>query len=260
MKLLERWPLISAVLISFLIVNVITIFVETSTNFYFDSKAPDFSSINNIPERKQAFFSYVELQLQEVNQPIREAREKLIVIKEKSSLRYADKRFINWLAEKYRITSEKNTYNKEQQMLDELLLRIDKIPSALVLAQAASESAWGTSRFARKANNYFGIWCFKRGCGLVPDQRGKQQLHEVRCFKTVKQSIAYYVKLLNSSDSYTELRKIRATLKQNNKKLSAEALLPGLAKYSERGDDYLNEISSIIRYNKLEEKYPSHAE
>ncbi len=260
MKLLERWPLISAVLISLLIVNFVTIFVETGTNFYSSSKTPDFSSINNISERKQAFFSYVELQLQEVNQPIAETREKLIAIKEKSSLRHADKRFINRLAEKYRITSEQITNSNEQQILDELLLRVDKIPSALVLAQAASESAWGTSRFARKANNYFGIWCFKRGCGLVPNQRGQQQSHEVRYFKTVKQSIAYYVKLLNSSNSYTELRKIRATLKQNNKTLSAEALLPGLAKYSERGNDYLNEISSIIRFNKLEEKYPSHAE
>lgn len=260
MKLLERWPLFTAVLISFLIVNVVTIFIETGSNSNSGSKTPDFSSINNVQEKKQAFFSYVDLQLQAINQPIGEIREKLIAIKEKSSLRYADKRFINRLAEKYRIPSDQNVYGNEMQRLDELLLRVDKIPSALVLAQAASESAWGTSRFARKANNYFGIWCFTRGCGLVPNQRGQQQSHEVRRFKTVKQSVAYYVKLLNSSDSYTELRKIRATLKQNDKTLSAEALLPGLAKYSERGDDYLNEISSIIRFNKLEEKYPSQAE
>ena len=260
MKLLERWPLITAVLISLLIINFITTFVQSGTNSYLGSKTPDFSSINNIPERKQAFFSYVDEQLGAVNHSIVEIRSKLITLQIKEQLTYSDKRFINKMAEKYRISSEENSFSNEQQKLSELLLRVDQIPPALVLAQAASESAWGTSRFARKANNYFGIWCFTKGCGLVPNQRGQQQVHEVKYFKTVKQSIAYYVKLLNSSDSYKKLRTIRATLKQSDKILSAEALLPGLEKYSERGDDYLNEISSIIRFNKLEEKYPSHAE
>ncbi len=36
----------------------------------------------------------------------------------------------------------------DEIMLAELLKRVDVIPEALVLMQAANESAWGTSRFA----------------------------------------------------------------------------------------------------------------
>ena len=42
---------------------------------------------------------------------------------------------------------------------DSLLLRVDIIPIKLVMAQAIIESGWGSSRFARDGNNYFGIHC-----------------------------------------------------------------------------------------------------
>ena len=37
--------------------------------------------------------------------------------------------------------------------------------------QAANESAWGTSRFARIGLNFFGQWCYSKGCGMVPKRR-----------------------------------------------------------------------------------------
>lgn len=255
MKHLERWPFFSALVITLLILTFTISVLKPSIEI----KTPDFASIENVSDRKQLFFSFVDNHLQEVNQSIVEIRNKLLALDEKEQLRYAEKMFIDQLARNYHIITEQKPIKSEQQIIEELLLMVDQIPPALVLAQAASESAWGTSRFAKKANNYFGIWCFTRGCGLVPNQRNQEQVHEVKSFTSVKQSIRYYVKLLNSSDSYQQLRQIRATLKQNNS-LSAQALLPGLSKYSERGEDYIKDISAIIRFNKLDEKYPLAAE
>ncbi|HKJ91279.1 MAG TPA: glucosaminidase domain-containing protein, partial [Oceanipulchritudo sp.] len=48
-------------------------------------------------------------------------------------------------------------------ILDDLRRRVDVIPPSLALAQAALESGWGTSRFAREGNNLFGIWCYTPG-------------------------------------------------------------------------------------------------
>ena len=79
------------------------------------------------------------------------------------------------LAKKYRI--EKLTSKED------LLLVIDILPPSLMLAQAANESNWGRSRFAEDFNNYFGIWCFKKGCGVVPNKRDKNASHEVASFK-----------------------------------------------------------------------------
>ncbi|MDE4961402.1 glucosaminidase domain-containing protein, partial [Francisella tularensis] len=44
--------------------------------------------------------------------------------------------------------------------LDYLKIKAGMIPTSFVLAQAALESGWGTSRFAKDYNNYFGLHCF----------------------------------------------------------------------------------------------------
>ncbi|WP_352256125.1 glucosaminidase domain-containing protein, partial [Pseudoalteromonas sp. 19-MNA-CIBAN-0066] len=48
-------------------------------------------------------------------------------------------------------------------ILTQALRRVDIIPKELALMQAANESAWGTSRFARIGLNFFGQWCYTKG-------------------------------------------------------------------------------------------------
>ena len=50
----------------------------------------------------------------------------------------------------------------------------------ILLAQAALESGWGTSRLAREANNHFGIKCHKdwTGDGIYADDDEKNE-----CFR-----------------------------------------------------------------------------
>ena len=62
------------------------------------------------------------------------------------------------LIEEYRIDPEEDLV----AMIARLMRRVDIIPIELVLMQAANESAWGTSRFAQKGYNFFGLWCFKK--------------------------------------------------------------------------------------------------
>jgi len=72
------------------------------------------------------------------------------------------------IAKKYRI---KSLYYKE-----EYLKRVDTIPVSMVLAQAAIESNWGKSRFAREANNLFGEWTWGKK-GIIPKkQTGRKTL------------------------------------------------------------------------------------
>ncbi|MCH2098860.1 MAG: glucosaminidase domain-containing protein, partial [Pseudomonadales bacterium] len=137
------------------------------------------------------------------------------------------------------------------ERLDELLACVDVIPPSLVLAQAATESAWGTSRFARKANNLFGEWCFTAGCGLVPNHRSQGATHEVERFATVSASIDSYFHNLNSHPAYAELRAIRARAREAAATISGADLAAGLMLYSERGEDYVDELRQIIRVNDL---------
>lgn len=135
--------------------------------------------------------------------------------------------------------------------VEKLLRSVDYVPPSLVLAQAANESAWGTSRFAKQANNFFGQWCFKKGCGIVPARRDVGSKHEVRKFASVQSSVRAYVKNINTGRAYSSLRGIRAKLRSKNAMLAGRDLAAGLVKYSARGEAYVKEIRSMIRTNKL---------
>jgi len=137
------------------------------------------------------------------------------------------------------------------ETIAELLLYVDIIPESLVFAQAANESAWGTSRFAVEGNNYFGQWCFRQGCGLVPEKRDDEAEHEVRRFKNAKESVFAYIDNLNINAAYADLRERRAELRRNDVEITGLSLASGLHSYSQRGQDYIDEIESLINYNEL---------
>lgn len=129
------------------------------------------------------------------------------------------------------------------------------LPEALVLTQAANESAWGTSRFATEANNYFGHWCYSKGCGLVPLQRNEGSTHEVAKFSSSQESVHRYFMNLNRNKAYQDLRGIRTELANKGEDLltfdAATKLTEGLLKYSERGADYVTDLQAMIRHNKV---------
>ena len=127
---------------------------------------------------------------------------------------------------------------------------VDIIPLEMALVQAANESAWGQSRFARDANNYFGQWCYDKGCGLVPLKRASGATHEVRSFATPNLSVRAYMKNINASRAYAEFRDMRRDLRDQHRTLDAELLAMGLKSYSERGMAYVKVIQTMIRSNR----------
>ena len=62
--------------------------------------------------------------------------------------------------------------------LNELLIRMDVIPTSIALAQAAKESGWGTSRFALEGNAIFGQWTWS-GQGIAPLDRDSNKKHKI---------------------------------------------------------------------------------
>ncbi len=213
---------------------------------------PDFDSYVDVKQKKRAFFSYLYPMVVHSNQKILQLRKQIQALSKQKLLTDEDTTFIEQLAEKYKVSTEQPL----TKQLQKLLVKVDILPPSLVLAQAANESSWGTSRFATQANNFFGQWCFRRGCGLVPESRDDEAIHEVAKFKTVFHSVQSYMLNLNRHPAYKELRMIRHQLKKQQQPLIGSALAQGLESYSERGEDYVAEINQMIRYNKLERLYP----
>lgn len=215
------------------------------------SSLPNFSQFKNVKEKKQRFFDYLSPLIAVENAhllSIRQVLETLILKRENTNLNKAERSWLKKLAVHYKENPEK----ADVQLLQQLLIKVDIIPSSLVLAQAAIESGWGTSRFAKVGNNLFGQWCFKKGCGIVPSQRAQKKVHEVAKFANVASSIRAYMKNLNSFPSYGIFRELRAKHRYDGDiPLSGLKLASGLLKYSEQGADYIVKVRSVISSNKL---------
>ena len=160
---------------------------------------------------------------------------------------------VDWLrhlSEEYRLEATlASLENYPVDHLDRLLARVDVVPAALALAQAAIESGWGRSRFARLGNNIYGEWCFTPGCGIVPRDRNPGAVHEIADFETPAGSIRSYLRNLNTHPAYADWRALRRQQRDASAPLDAAELAAGLTNYSELREEYVERVRAVIRQN-----------
>ena len=197
---------------------------------------PSFDSIESTVVRKEVFFNYLLPVIHKKNAEI-------LALRNAISNNELNDNQLNDLAKKYRV---------EIPSKEELLKVIDILPPSLVLAQAANESDWGRSRFAKDFNNYFGIWCFYKGCGVIPKDRDEDATHEVASFKSLEDCIDYYVLNINRSYAYEDLRLMRKNQRENLQPITGALLAEGLGNYAFPGDEYIESIQTLINFNQLE--------
>ncbi len=128
--------------------------------------------------------------------------------------------------------------------------KIDTIPKSMGIAQAMVESATGTSRFTREANNLFGEWTFG-GRGLVPKQRPKGKTHKVRIFDSLQESVESYLLNLNRNKAYEDFRTLRLQHRKNNKKFSGLNAISTMKNYAAIKEKYVKMLRSVIIKNDL---------
>ena len=208
---------------------------------------PDFSSYSDTTEKKAAFFSFLYPRIVLANSRILIERGYLQSLSDKDELSKSELTWLKNQAERLRVDEEPGSTD----MFRRLENRLDVIPPSLIMAQAANESAWGTSRFARRGNNLFGQWCFSKGCGIVPQSRVEGASHEVADFESPYLSVRSYIQNLNRHPAYQTLRDVRLRARSSGDDASGSSLAAGLLDYSERGEEYVKEIRSMIRYNNL---------
>ena len=117
----------------------------------------DLNQIRDLQKKKKVFFLSILPITLLANQKIQLQREELKDIFKKiglgETLSPVESDFLDATLKTYKLSGDPVN---DVKLRRELLKRVDIVPPALVLAQAASESAYGTSRFSRLANNLFG--------------------------------------------------------------------------------------------------------
>jgi Bax protein len=206
----------------------------------------DMSALTQAAERKGVFLHFMLPYVLEANHRVAAQRAHLIILDAKlksgTPLAGAD---IEWLA---KLGKE---YGVQSDNLRELLRRVDVTPPSLALAQAAIESGWGTSRFAQEGNAPFGQWTTAKFEGLVPQGREAGKTHKVRAYKTINDSVASYLRNLNTHRAYRKFRDVRASFRSKGTPINSLALAKALKSYSETGDHYVGLLHRVIRGNDL---------
>ncbi len=130
-----------------------------------------------------------------------------------------------------------------------LLRRLKTHPTSIVVAQAALETGWGSSRFYREANNIFGVWSFNKNeprLAAGVKRNGKHTIY-VKKFKTLDQSIEAYYRMMATNRHYKKLRSIR--LHTDN----PFEIIPFLDHYSELRHQYVKRLYYVMKANKFYE-------
>jgi len=218
----------------------------------------DLAQVTSIPERKQRFLDALVPLVDEENRRVAEERrwiESRRATLATGHLFVRERCTLSRLAREYRLPPHlrpPTTGPVPAATVAELLLRVDTLPSSLVLAQAAMESGWGTSRFVHEGNNLFGQWVTGDTPGLAPRDAAPTADYRLATYDSAAHSVRSYLRNINTHRAYRSLRRLRARLRAEGRPADGATLAAGLRSYSQRGEAYVTEIRRIIRHNRLE--------
>lgn len=196
-------------------------------------------------DKASVFISLVLPNVLRVNEEIRATRRRMLALLDKKDnfkrLTRKEQWWLNKLAWQYGCSPED---------VSELRLRVDTVPVALALAQAITESAWGTSRFAQAGNALYGQHLSSQSNGnYILSRHGNVKM---AAFDSIYDATRSYINNLNRVRAYTDLRRQRAALKEQGLRVTGHELAGGLGRYSEIGVEYVSDLRYIITRYELE--------
>lgn len=221
---------------------------ETIPRIYLKQFPNDWPADLLVDERKRLFVAALLPLVLAENERLSAERAKLIPILKRmeggKTPSRAERKFVEALAAEYGL---------DEVNAGLLRRRVVPIPVSLALAQGAIESGWGTSRFAMEGQALFGQWVWDDDAGLVPDARAEGASHAVRSFTDLAESVRSYARNLNTHGAYRNFRGRRASLMESRggdgTAVSGTQLAATLVRYSERREEYVAELRTVIRVN-----------
>lgn len=196
---------------------------------YYPQVIPDSMSVS---EKKTRFRCLVQ---GEIDSVYTELNDRYLIVRN-NIRRNKDDNYMQQLRSKYRVESNQD-----------LLLAIKPHPKSIAIAQAALESAWGTSRFFQEANNLFGIRAATEyQPRIAANGKGAKKTVWLRKYESIKESIIDYYFVLSRGNAFKEFRRL------SMKTSDPHQLVKELDQYSERKNAYVQELSSMIRFNQFQ--------
>ena len=213
---------------------------------YFTQFPKDLDELQNTRLKKETFIKIVLPLVVAENERILADRDKLKLVSKKKFTTDQEKQWLRQKLLEYRV---------KKGNMEELMIRMDIIPTSIALAQAAKESGWGTSRFALEGNAIFGQWTWS-GQGIAPLDRASDKNHKILKFPILRASVKAYQNNLNTHKSYSKFREKRLDMRIQNKNISGLELTQTLNNYAQTGSEYTKILIQIIKQNRLTDFEP----
>jgi len=133
--------------------------------------------------------------------------------------------------------------------VNQALPPVERVPILISIAQAILESNWGESRFAREANNFYGII---QTDATEPHIKSLKSNVLLRKYGRKCESVADYIFLLNGSSHFKEYRDLRIQQVMVLREVDYTKLAISLRVYAE-DPYYVIKLQEIITL--LQEEY-----
>ena len=199
-----------------------------------------------VAAKKDLFIQLMLPLVLKANERVQAERARIRSLRNRVDRLNADER--GWLmqtAEKYRLAAD----SPAEIDFAALLTRADAVPPSLAITQSILESGWGSSRFARQGKALFGQRTWDAGTPGMNPQQAKG--FKVRAFDSLLASVDAYVRNLNTTGAYAELRRQRAEMRAHSRRIDGYQLAGSLTRYSEEGQDYVRKLRGLMQHNGL---------
>jgi len=202
------------------------------------AKKKEYKPPRSTPQSKRLFLKKTIAAITKVKKRLDAQYEMVYALSQKENLTAKEKATLEKLKKSYNVKG-----------IPCLLKRLHTHPVSIVIAQAALETGWGSSRFYREANNIFGIWSFNKNeprMAAGVKREGVRTIY-VKKYKNLEASIEGYYRMMAKGRAYKTFRDVR--LHTDN----PFEIIPFLDHYSELRHEYVKRLYFVIKSNKFYE-------
>jgi uncharacterized FlgJ-related protein len=116
----------------------------------------------------------------------------------------------------------------------------------IIIATSIIESDYGTSRFAKQANNLFGIRTYNLKEPHIKPLKNIKSKFGLKVYKNKCDSVKDYISVLNNSFAFEEFRELRYKMLKNNN-LDPLLLVQKLKRYA-KNPNYVKLLTKTIKH------------
>lgn len=189
----------------------------------------DFNTIANQQLRNKLFLQIVGPLALKLNEALAEERLEIRLInlqfRTEHNLTPEQEKFLEEKAKKYDIFTRMKGERRYGIILDQLLMKVDKIPPSLLMGVAAIETDWGTNRPIREANSLYKelLW-YSDEPGLQPEGEETDKSYKFKIFPSLYDSMASYAHKINSGVNYEQVRYLRREIAKRDQPVFGRTL------------------------------------